>query len=382
MQRVWILVFAVLVTVAAGCSSGDELATDQSSTTSTSSTTLAPSTTALTGMRSGEPEPAAPVAAGSATTVVQPEPEVSTTTTTIAETNPNESLVVDPIFEPIMSDLVEFTELPIALPLEIGEEFDGLAATLLDVDTDSYGIILGFGECSGGTACRVGSIDAIALDNIDYDIEADGVPLPLPGRRTGYFFDAACGANCSDGFIRWIDSDVVYSVGLKAARVDDVLPFAWATIRGDLANTPTAPDRCIGATTPDEGRAAQVAPRRNITWLLVCSEDGVVAEVIDGRAELEWLDIDGDSARDIVLTNEGGQSRLFLVSPRSVQPVLDNESFTRLTIGDMRCGDTNDDGFTEILDAVDGARMEFVNPLLVDRSTLVDDVRSLPTCLN
>ncbi|RZV41318.1 MAG: hypothetical protein EX269_16495, partial [Acidimicrobiales bacterium] len=79
MQRVSILVFAVLVTVAAGCSSGDELATDQSSTTSTSSTRLAPSTTALTGMRSGEPEPAAPVAAGSATTVVQPEPEVSTT---------------------------------------------------------------------------------------------------------------------------------------------------------------------------------------------------------------------------------------------------------------------------------------------------------------
>lgn len=368
----------------AACSSGDDLATEDgsTSTSSTSSTTLAPSTTVLTGMRSGDPEPAASVNPATATTVVQPTPETTSTTTTIVEVNPNESLVVDPIFEPIMDDLVAFTELPIALPLDIGEGFDGLAATLVAVDNNSYNIVLGFGECSGGNVCRVGSIDAIALDIIDYDIEADGVPLPLPGRRTGYFFDAACGANCGDGYIRWIDNDVVYSVGLKAARVEDVLPFAWATIRGDLTNTPTAPDRCIGSTIPDDGRVAQVAPRRNITWVLVCSDDGVAAEVIHGRAELEWLDIDGDGTRDIALTDEGGQTRLFLVAPTSVQPVLDNETFNRLTIGDMRCGDTNNDGFTEILDAVDGARMDFINPLLVDRSVLVDDVRDLPTCLN
>lgn len=382
MRRPVVFTLICLGILLAACSSGDDLATeDDATSTTTTSTTLAPSTTALTGRRSGDPEPAASVDPATATTVVQPTPETTSTTTTVVEANPNESLVVDPIFEPIMNDLIEFTELPVALPLDVGEGFDGLAATLVAVDKDSYNIVVGFGECSGGNVCRVGSIDAIALDNIDYDIEADGVPLPLPGRRTGYFFDASCGANCGDGYIRWIDNDVVYSVGLKAARVEAVLPFAWAAIRGDLANTPTAPDRCIGATIPDDGRVAQVAPRRNITWLLVCSDDGVAAEVIHGGAELEWLDVDGNGARDIALTDEGGQTRLFLVDTTSVQPVLDNETFTRLTIGDMRCGDTNSDGFTEILDAVDGARMAFVNPLLVDRSTLVDGVRDLPSCL-
>jgi len=322
---------AVLTTLlfAAACTSGNEAVTTDSSL---------PTTTAAAGAQSGAPEPVATVDPATASTVVQPEAPTTTSTTTTTTTTIAvlpEGRTVDPVFDPILDDLVAQSGVPVRLPADAGlGDGTDIVASLFQADENGYLIYLGFGpDCNGGNVCRVSTFSGTRLadgDAIDEDL---GLPIPLPGGLDGRFFDATCGANCGDGSVAWTEGNVHYTVGEKLGPSPAMLELAWNSI-DPSATPPTAPTECGPDTVRDNGRVAVIKA-----------------------------------------------TMLILLAGIEAQPVTDFDTFNRLRVADIHCMDLTGDGRREIIDGADGSVFEFINPTSVVRAeTTVDNVDSFDRC--
>ena len=156
-------------------------------------------------------------------------PEASTTVisteTEKPDARPNQG--THAIFQPILADLQQTTQLPVRLPTYVPET-DGaipVYALLETVTPSRYQIMLAFTEdCTGGTACRLGGISG-EMKSPQH--------LPLTGKKvaiaqglTGYFTPSICRANCSDATLTWEQEGVRYTVALKAGKVEQLTQMA------------------------------------------------------------------------------------------------------------------------------------------------------------
>ena len=154
----------------------------------------------------------------------------STLTSTLAKTQPTQSQP-HTIFSELLPKLKAQTELPIRLPAYIPES-DGshsIYALLETANASEYQIQLAFTEdCTGGNACRLGSIFAEAITPKSPVLTGEAVALA--NGITGYFTDATCGANCSDATLTWEQNSVRYTVGIKAGKVTTLMKMANSAI--------------------------------------------------------------------------------------------------------------------------------------------------------
>lgn len=348
-----------LVLALSGCASA---AGDTESGAGTDSTTSTTGAGAL--VSSGAA--AAPTTEASTETTV-PEPEPTTTTTSLPPPDEQDDrlaeLDADPVFTPILDELVAFAGPPIRLPADLGLDDDSdLVPTLWSADADHYVVFLGVGpNCNGGDVCRVATFTA----ERHAVAEQQGVAVELPGGSSGDFLDATCGANCGDGTLRWTEDDVTYSVGRKLANAAAMLRWAWSAIDPE-GEPPQPPEACGPGAAADAGRVARISRVGSTHWLVLCSEDGLQAELVEDDGVVRWFDFDGDGARDVVLTYADGSSRLFDVNSIAPLAVVDNESFARLVVGDLRCG-WSPDGTPVLYDASTDERLDLINPTLATR---------------
>lgn len=167
------------------------------------------------------PSPATPDAPVTSTSQNQPTP-----TDPVAQ-----SPIPNPVFEPILSRLKQDTKIPILLPDYIFG-VDGATPVYAIVETanpSQYEIMLAFTEdCTGGTACRIGSVSGQAIAPENPPIA--GETVDLDGGIQGYFVDAVCGANCSDSTVTWEQNGTRYAIGIKAGKPEELVKMANSAI--------------------------------------------------------------------------------------------------------------------------------------------------------
>lgn len=135
------------------------------------------------------------------------------------------------IFNPILPELQQKTKLNPLLPGYIPEDESApIYAIVESVNPANYQIILGFTEdCTGGTACRLGTISAEATTSETAPLA--GEPVSLANGITGYFIDADCsGANCSDSTLSWEQNGDRHTVGIKAGKQETLVKMANSAI--------------------------------------------------------------------------------------------------------------------------------------------------------
>ncbi|AFY81227.1 hypothetical protein [Oscillatoria acuminata] len=170
-----------------------------------------------------------------------PTPEVNTpprdtdtnSSPTAVPQNPSVSQapIPNPIFEPILPQIKQETQIPILLPDYIfgSDGATPVYATIETVTPSQYSLILGFTpDCTGGTACRLGTVSG--EDIAANSPELEGQSVPLDDGITGYFMDAVCGANCSDSTMTWDQNGTRYQMGIKAGKPEDLVKMANSAI--------------------------------------------------------------------------------------------------------------------------------------------------------
>lgn len=136
-----------------------------------------------------------------------------------------------PVFEPILPQIQQETQIPILLPDYIfgSDGATPVYATIETVTPSQYQLILGFTpDCNGGTACRLGTVSGEEISPNSPALE--GKAIPLDDGITGYFMDAVCGANCSDSTITWDQNGTRYQMGIKAGKPEDLVKMANSAI--------------------------------------------------------------------------------------------------------------------------------------------------------
>ncbi len=139
--------------------------------------------------------------------------------------------IPNPVFEPILPQIKQETQIPILLPDYIfgSDGATPVYATIETVTPSQYSLILGFTpDCTGGTACRLGTVSGEELSPNSPDLE--GQAVPLDDGITGYFIDAVCGANCSDSTMTWDQDGTRYQMGIKAGKPEDLVKMANSAI--------------------------------------------------------------------------------------------------------------------------------------------------------
>jgi hypothetical protein len=146
-----------------------------------------------------------------------------------------------PGFLPVMTVLKKKTSLRLAIPTALPKSYvdrDEFYCTVTKLKPYEYEVMIGYTvDCSGGNACRLGSLygKRTGQNRIrgteDYHFERNQAkPVQLRQGITGYFVDATCGANCSDSKIFWTVKGWEYMVGLKVGSLSQVKQFAISAI--------------------------------------------------------------------------------------------------------------------------------------------------------
>ncbi len=324
-----------------------------------------------------DPLPIAVVAAESTTTSVPPDLPIDED---IAR------LEIDEVFDAVHDKLASVVDVPIRLPLDLGGAAKSWTPTLSSVDAGGYVVHLGSGDdCNGASQCRVSTFTARRSVRIEPTVTTTGTPVPLPNGLEGVFSDSSCGSDCNNGFITWVEGNVLFSVGSRLASGPAVLSLAWGAI--DSTQVPPEPPEICGPGAPsDLGRVArslttELADGRSMHWLVVCSIDGTMVEVLDEPGELRWFDIDDDGFRDALVRSEQGSTSIFAVGANTPRAAIDIDTSGRLTVADLGCTDLDGDGSKEAIDRASGDELVFINPTTVRRSPLLDtDMSSVGDC--
>ncbi len=146
-----------------------------------------------------------------------------------------------PIFQPILAELQNNTTIPFSLPTYIPEydQPNSLYALIEKATASEYTILLAFTEdCTGGTACGLGSVSGKKMSS--QDSKLNGQEVVLVNNITGYFTDAVCGANCSDSTLSWVQNGIYYNVALQGGKLENLVK---------MANSAIAPDTITPNTT-------------------------------------------------------------------------------------------------------------------------------------
>jgi hypothetical protein len=144
-------------------------------------------------------------------------------------------------FRPVVFALRGRTRVPLVIPpsLPKSEGVDRFFCTVITLKRNEYEVIIGWAtECDGGNACRVGSFSGRRSRGSriegsgNYRFESRRARrVRLRGGIIGYFVDSTCGANCSDSKVYWKRGGYEYMVGLKAARMANVVQLANSAIQ-------------------------------------------------------------------------------------------------------------------------------------------------------
>jgi hypothetical protein len=137
---------------------------------------------------------------------------------------------VSPVFQSVLAALKRQKEVVAVLPTYIPGTEDGTVYAVIErSDAPGYSIILGYTpDCTGGTACRIGTVAGRPAQTGVNLLRGTGVKLDK--NIKGYFTDSSCGANCSDATISWKQGKGVYTVGIKAGKLDELTKMANSAI--------------------------------------------------------------------------------------------------------------------------------------------------------
>ncbi|HST62835.1 MAG TPA: hypothetical protein VLK84_29280 [Longimicrobium sp.] len=138
----------------------------------------------------------------------------------------------NPIWTPVLPRLRSEVRIPLRLPEVLGwedEPPDSAFAIVERADPAGYVLMIGLAsDCDGGNWCRYGSVSGERIAGAED--APGGTPVPLADGITGHFVDATCGAVCSDAKLWWEEDGVRYAVGVKAARVETLVPIARSAL--------------------------------------------------------------------------------------------------------------------------------------------------------
>ena len=138
---------------------------------------------------------------------------------------------IGPIFDPILLELQQKTDVPLRLPTYLATEAETnpLYAIVEKATPEHYEVQVAFTrDCSGGNACHYGTLSGQAVKRVVS--RKKGKPVSLVKGITGYFVDAKCGANCSDSVLVWMEHDFRYTIGIKAADMETLIRVANSAI--------------------------------------------------------------------------------------------------------------------------------------------------------
>ncbi|MBS1811648.1 MAG: hypothetical protein JST84_26035 [Acidobacteria bacterium] len=146
-----------------------------------------------------------------------------------------------PGFRPVLIVLKKRSGLRLAIPKTLPKTYadtDEFYCTVTQLKSKEYEVMIGYTvDCSGGNACRLGSLygkhtrQNRITGKANYPFEQKGAkPVQLRQGIKGYFVDATCGANCSDSKIFWTVNGWEYMVGLKAGKLSQVKQLANSAI--------------------------------------------------------------------------------------------------------------------------------------------------------
>ncbi|HEX2915962.1 MAG TPA: hypothetical protein VH186_34690 [Chloroflexia bacterium] len=141
------------------------------------------------------------------------------------------SVKVNPVFNPILQDLIDFAGVPVLLPNTIpgNENNQPLYASIARANGKGYWVDISFTpDCNGATACDLGYVSG--------DENGPGV-LPLKGDQyklaqglTGYYVAGHCGSSCDLSTLTWKIGDVHYTVAIGGSGPDLLVEMANSAI--------------------------------------------------------------------------------------------------------------------------------------------------------
>jgi hypothetical protein len=136
------------------------------------------------------------------------------------------------------------------LQIEPGYEPPPIQAVLPETPShQGYEVILGYSPtCSGGNACRFGTVTGRLRPALSIESEYAGVhhdqsvksqesmqKVKLAHHLEGWFIPWTCGASCSDAKVVWDEYSYRYSVGIKLGDRASLVKMANSAIEaGDL----------------------------------------------------------------------------------------------------------------------------------------------------
>ncbi len=137
---------------------------------------------------------------------------------------------VNPVFRPILPRLAG-VGVPVLLPTYIPRQRPRgprLYATVDDRGPYSYFVDIGYmPDCRGATACRLGQVTGgPEIDTPTIFDYPRGRQVRLRGGALALYYPYTCGASCGDSVLVFQREGVVYTVGVKAGSLGDVLAMA------------------------------------------------------------------------------------------------------------------------------------------------------------
>ena len=125
---------------------------------------------------------------------------------------PARTLDLPTLFEDVLPQVKEQTEVPVLLP----QRYSGLDEERAERQRGPQGRLHAqhrrrSADCGGATACFVADFSAKRGEDPHYTRK-----VRLTGGRTGYFKPLTCGASCSPPVIEWVEDDVLYWIQAHA----------------------------------------------------------------------------------------------------------------------------------------------------------------------
>ena len=204
------------------------------------------------------------------------------------------TLVVDPVFEPVIAEVEAGTSVPLRVPAVLNHNEGDAYASLLILGEDDYWVSLGLvPNCDGGGACSLGTVTGSKIDS-DSERLSGGVPVPLPNGLEGQYFEATCGASCGDAILTWTEGDYMYHVGRKGGGAAQLMEWAWSAIAPEQT-PPRPPAACDSVNMIDIDAERQLAIEiadagTGLYWVVSCGPEGVRSGVINGSATPRLLE--------------------------------------------------------------------------------------------
>ncbi len=310
----------------------------------------------------------------------------TTTTELIAEPAIAEevTLNIDAVFDSVSSELGGVS-IPIRLPSAVNDSMAELVPTIGRVDADGYVIYLGNATaCPEGPDCRAITFTGRRSTSSSPRPTAAGTEVPLPNGLVGWFADSICSTDCDSAFLTWIEEDVRYSVGTRAASGTATLDLAWLALDSTLP-APSSPEICGPGAAAWDGRVGRTLTTvlddaRELHWVVLCSDAGTRVEIVEAPGTLVWLDLDLDSVKGPAIKHGDGTTSVFSLVGEEPRPAIDLGRGGRLLIGELRCADVDGDGRVDVLDAASGERLRFDGPRAVRRIALAGPVPDTLPC--